>query len=139
MGRLQVTTMACSMQGALQAFNLFKFPPPRYDISNCLFEATYEKVLEVCQCTPYFHWAGVRKHRQFCRGPSLVCQNEIFSKIGEYTQVEEAGMSDTSGEKFFRLRVDITNLRCQCECQNSVSKVLGHTMKPGLSRHLNDN
>ena len=111
------------MQDALQAFNLSKFHAPRYDISNCLFEATYEKVLEICQCTPYFHWAGVRKHRQFCRGPSLVCQNEIFSKIGEYTQVEEAGISDTSGEIFFRLRVNITNLRCQMNAKTQSVKV----------------
>ena len=59
----------------------------RYDISNCLFEATYEKVLEICECTPYFHWAGVVKHRQFCRGKSLVCMNNIFSRIGEFTEI----------------------------------------------------
>ena len=39
----------------------------RYDISNCLFEATYEKVLEVCKCTPYFHWAGIADYPDFCR------------------------------------------------------------------------
>ena len=128
------------MQDALQAFNLSKFHAPRYDISNCLFEATYEKVLEICQCTPYFHWAGVRKHRQFCRGPSLVCQNEIFSKIGEYTQVEEAGISDTPGENFFSVAGEHHKSPMSDKCQNSVRKGLGrHTMKPGLSRHLNDN
>ena len=24
----------------------------RYEMSNCLFEAAYEKILEVCQCAP---------------------------------------------------------------------------------------
>ena len=37
-------------------------------ISNCLFEATYEKVLEICRCTPYFHWAGIQEYGDFCRG-----------------------------------------------------------------------
>ena len=59
----------------------------RYGISNCLFEATYEKVLEICRCTPYFHWAGMKKHRRFCRGPALVCMNEVFDRIGEYNEV----------------------------------------------------
>ena len=59
----------------------------RYGISNCLFEATYEKVLEICQCTPYFHWAGMKKHRRFCRGPALVCMNQVFDRIGEYNEV----------------------------------------------------
>ena len=39
----------------------------RYEMSNCLFEATYEKVLEVCKCTPYFHWAGIADYPDFCR------------------------------------------------------------------------
>ena len=56
-------------------------------------------MLEVCQCTPYFHWAGVREYRDFCRGASLVCQNEIFSKIGEFTEVEAVDDDDVTSTK----------------------------------------
>ena len=62
-----------------------------------MFEATYEKVLEICQCTPYFHWAGMKKHRRFCRGPQLVCMNQVFDRIGEYDEVEYVD-SDSNSE-----------------------------------------
>ena len=68
----------------------------RYGISNCLFEATYEKVLEICRCTPYFHWAGMKKHRRFCRGPALVCMNQVFDRIGEYNEVTQEDGSNPS-------------------------------------------
>ena len=51
-------------------------------------------MLEICQCTPYFHWAGMKKHRKFCRGASLVCMNQVFDKIGEYNEVIEEDESD---------------------------------------------
>ena len=76
----------------------------RYDISNCLFEATYEKVLEICQCTPYFHWAGLREYRNFCRGSSLICMNEVFSRIGEYNHVRKDNVSEPT--------------KCLASCQN---------------------
>ena len=57
----------------------------RYDISNCLFQAAYEKILEECQCTPYFHWGG---DFDFCRGKSLKCMNHVLGKIGQYNHVD---------------------------------------------------
>ena len=27
----------------------------RYEMSNCLFEAAYERILSECNCTPSFH------------------------------------------------------------------------------------
>ena len=60
----------------------------RYGISNCLFEATYEKVLEICRCTPYFHWAGIQEYGDFCRGKALKCMNDVFTRIGEFDEVD---------------------------------------------------
>ena len=80
----------------------------RYDISNCLFEATYQKVLEKCKCTPYFHWAGVKEYKNFCRGSSLLCMNEILSRLGEFNEVIDN--TDKSG----------TPKRCLAACENQV-------------------
>ena len=30
----------------------------RYEMSNCLFEAAFEKILEDCKCAPGFHNEG---------------------------------------------------------------------------------
>ena len=32
----------------------------------------------------------MKKHRTFCRGPSLVCMNRVFDRIGEYNEVIDA-------------------------------------------------
>ena len=89
----------------------FKYLPQslyRYDISNCLFEATYEQILEQCKCTPYFHWAGVKEYRNFCRGPSLLCMNEILSRLGEFNEI-----SDTKGKSK-------NKKKCLAACENQV-------------------
>ena len=60
----------------------------RYSINNCLFEAAYEKVLELCHCTPFFHTLAFKKVPILCNGYSLLCMNQIMDQIGEYTDVE---------------------------------------------------
>ena len=82
----------------------------RYDISNCLFEATYENILDECKCTPYFHWAGRKEHNNFCRGPSLLCMNEILLRLGEFNEVMDAKDNSTLSAK----------KRCLAACENQV-------------------
>ena len=81
----------------------------RYDIGNCLFEATYQKVLEECKCTPYFHWAGVKEYKNFCRGQSLLCMNEVLSRLGEFNEV----IDNTENKP-------PTKRRCLAACENQV-------------------
>ena len=91
----------------------------RYDISNCLFEATYEKVLEECNCTPYFHWAGLKEYQNFCRGSSLICMNEIFSRLGEFNDV----LHFNENGKASNYKVSDKNAprrKCLAACENQV-------------------
>ena len=41
------------------------------------------------RCTPYFHWAGIREYGDYCRGKALKCMNDVFTRIGEFQEVEE--------------------------------------------------
>ena len=59
----------------------------RYSISNCLFEAAYEKILKECKCTPFFHTLALAKVPRICKGQSLLCMNVIIDQIGEYREV----------------------------------------------------
>ena len=52
----------------------------RYEMSNCLFEAAYERILEECNCTPSFH--QLAHHKGICTGPGLTCMNKILRFIG---------------------------------------------------------
>ncbi|XP_023324842.1 uncharacterized protein LOC111698676 [Eurytemora carolleeae] len=59
----------------------------RYEMSNCLFEAAYEQILELCNCTPSFHALGYMEKPQICTGPGLTCMNKIIRGIGNYKVV----------------------------------------------------
>lgn len=61
----------------------------RYEMSNCLFEAAYERVLEECECTPSFHQLAYEDVPSICRGPSLTCMNRILRFIGKLNRVGE--------------------------------------------------
>ncbi|CAB4068103.1 ASICN [Lepeophtheirus salmonis] len=59
----------------------------RYEMSNCLFEAGYEKILEECNCTPSFHQLANKEVPQICSGPGLTCMNRNLRYIGKLNKV----------------------------------------------------
>ena len=56
-------------------------------MSNCLFEAAYEQVLQDCKCTPAFHPVARNEVPDICRGPGLTCMNKILRIIGKLNKV----------------------------------------------------
>ena len=69
----------------------------RYGLSNCLFAATYDKILEECRCVPYFHTMAYEHYPVICSGVELTCMNAILRDIGSHThvRVEEGGQNVT--------------------------------------------
>ena len=69
----------------------------RYGLSNCLFAATYDKILEECRCVPYFHTMAYENYPVICSGQELTCMNAILRDIGSHTHVtvEEDGRNVT--------------------------------------------
>ena len=60
----------------------------RYEMSNCLFEAAYERILSTCHCAPSFHQLGARSvNGSLCIGPGLTCMNKILRFIGKLNKV----------------------------------------------------
>ena len=69
----------------------FKYLPPdlyRYSLSNCLFAATHNEIIEKCQCVPFFHTLAYNDVGKVCSGNSLLCMNKILMDIGSHTEVE---------------------------------------------------
>ena len=64
---------------------------PRYEMSNCLFEASYEEVLAKCNCTPSFHQTGISEYPRICTGTKLKCMTQILHRIGKYNSVSFPG------------------------------------------------
>ncbi len=46
-----------------------------------------KKIRIVDRCTPYFHWAGLQDHNDFCRGKTLLCMNRVLERIGEFSEI----------------------------------------------------
>jgi len=87
----------------------------RYEMSNCLFEATFEHILSVsfpkwikicnffsistfdgtfqqCQCFPGFHTTAGTSQDEYpytiCNGPKLSCVNELMNRMGQFDHVD---------------------------------------------------
>ncbi|CAB4055949.1 unnamed protein product [Lepeophtheirus salmonis] len=88
----------CYFDGELE----FKYLPRslyRYGLSNCLFAATYDQILEICNCVPFFHTMAYVDFPQICAGISLLCMNTILRDIGSHTEVWSVEPDGTSVRK----------------------------------------
>ena len=61
-------------------------------MSNCLFEAAYERVLLECECLPSFHAPRpeTNGYNDTCKGPSLTCMKRILGLLGKLNTVSQA-------------------------------------------------
>ena len=78
-------------------------------MSNCLFEAAYERVLHECECLPSFHApieAIEAGYNDTCRGPSLTCMKRILGLIGKINTVREACMPGGFGKQLVPWEMD---------------------------------
>ncbi len=62
---------------------------PYHQMSNCLFEAAYERILSECRCTPSFHQLASKEVPEICKGPSLTCMNRNLRFIGKLNTVRK--------------------------------------------------
>ena len=63
----------------------------RYAIGNCLFESSFENVLEKCHCYPGYNQGLIADHNldlKPCVGSNLTCMNNILYRIGQYDHVK---------------------------------------------------
>jgi len=66
----------------------------RYEMSNCLFEAAFENILERCKCAPGFHTMGgdeAMESYEICMGANLTCMNDLMNRMGEFDHVDYNG------------------------------------------------
>ena len=79
----------------------------RYEMSNCLFEAAYERILEECNCTPSFHQLAHEKG--ICTGPGLTCMNKILRFIGNVIYIHYLPIF-TISIFFFKAKVIVSRM-----------------------------
>ena len=87
--RFEPKDRGCYEEGELP-LEYLPYPLYRYEMSNCLFEAAYERILSECKCAPSFHQLGAKSvDRRLCSGPGLTCMNKILRIIGKLNRVRE--------------------------------------------------
>ncbi|TRY74967.1 hypothetical protein TCAL_04960, partial [Tigriopus californicus] len=82
----------------------------RYEMSNCLFEAAFENILEQCNCFPGFHTTGDESHSanySTCIGDDLVCVNELMNRMGQFDHVVYQGKQ----------------VKCRSNCEDQINSV----------------
>lgn len=62
----------------------------RYEMSNCLFEAAVENIIERCRCFPGFHTSGRNlSDLGVCAGArNLTCVNQVMNRMGQFDHVD---------------------------------------------------
>ena len=69
----------------------FKCPFARYEMSNCLLEATLQKIESDCKCTPKFFMTFVTGFEP-CEGQQKKCMNVHMADMGEQRSITDRGI-----------------------------------------------
>ncbi len=86
----------------------------RYEMSNCLFEAAYERILQECKCMPSFH--QLAHELGICTGPGLTCMNRILRFIGKLNRVSKSNIRSLTKPRF---RLEIQYILFDSLCKNA--------------------
>jgi hypothetical protein len=63
-------------------------------MSNCLFEATLQKVERECNCTPRF-FIDVVEGFKACEGKNKLCMNALTDEMGSVRTIDDNGVTKT--------------------------------------------
>ena len=61
-------------------------------MSNCLYEASLQKIARECNCTPSFFAAFLSNPLEPCEGPKKLCMGKIMEDIGSERYILDDGL-----------------------------------------------
>ena len=80
----------CYFEDEIQLLHLPHGNSFRYDISNCLFEATLQKIEVDCQCVPAYFQDTV-PNVPVCIGASINCMKQLKAEMGSIKHIMDRG------------------------------------------------
>ncbi|TRY75809.1 hypothetical protein TCAL_07005 [Tigriopus californicus] len=95
----------------------------RYEMSNCLFEATLQKIEETCGCTPV-KYIDVVEGFEACEGAEKECMNNLINFMGQERWIEDGD--------------EIKECLAACQDQKHTFLVTGSVFPSSESFHLSD-
>ncbi len=77
--------------GKVSIFSLIAFYiPHRYEMSNCLFEATLQEIERKCNCTPKYY-VDISEGFTACEGKRRKCMNQLMIEMGDQRSIVDRG------------------------------------------------
>lgn len=67
-------------------------------MSNCLLEATLQKIESDCNCTPNFFRTAFEEFG-VCEGKQKKCMNELMTDMGEQRTIDDRGENKVNANK----------------------------------------
>lgn len=62
----------------------------RYEMTNCLFEATLQEIEKECNCTPKYFMDTVEGFSA-CEGKQKKCMNQLMTEMGDKREIIDDG------------------------------------------------
>ena len=84
----------CYFEDEIQLLHLPHINSFRYEISNCLFEATLQKIEENCHCVPAYFQDTVPEV-PVCIGSSINCMKQLKEEMGSIKHITDGGIYGT--------------------------------------------
>ena len=84
----------CYFEDEIQLLHLPQDNSFRYEISNCLFEATLQKIEENCHCVPAYFQDTVPEV-PVCTGSSINCMKQLKEEMGSIKHINDEGKYGT--------------------------------------------
>ena len=69
----------------------------RYEMSNCLFEATLQRIESLCNCTTKY-FVDIVEGFEACVGTQKQCMSEHLASIGEFRAILDRGEEKVLGQ-----------------------------------------
>ena len=64
-------------------------------MSNCLFEATLQKIESECNCTPKY-FTDIVEGWEACEGPAKQCMTKLIGEMGESRSIQDREVTKVS-------------------------------------------
>jgi hypothetical protein len=71
----------------------------RYEMSNCLFEATLQRIEEECGCTPKY-FVDIIEGFETCEGIQKQCMKLHMEEMGELRIIKDQGIFKVRTQQF---------------------------------------
>ena len=89
--RFRPSDRHCYFEDEIELLHLPRDYSFRYEISNCMYEATLQRIEVDCQCVPSY-FQDMRPNVSVCTGSSINCMKQLKAEMGSIKYIMDRGV-----------------------------------------------